>query len=81
MNAEKMKHLIPEPLREQFVAWVNLRTEAEREQFNQNRKREVAAMSEAERARTEQAWLEGMEILKKEVRAIGEEIRAAKMTM
>lgn len=81
MNTEKMKLLIPEPLREQFVAWASLKTEAEREEFNRTCKHEVEAMSEAERIQFEQAWLEGIQILKNEVRAIGEEIRAAKATV
>ncbi|MCY7349345.1 MAG: hypothetical protein LH606_01585 [Cytophagaceae bacterium] len=78
MNLETKKHLIPELLRKQFLVWAQLETEAEQEAFWQQSKLETAAKSEAERAELEKAWLDGVEIIRQEVRAIGEEIKAAK---
>lgn len=78
MNLEEKQHLIPEPLRGQFVAWARLKTEAERESFWEQSKLENAGKSEAEQATLQAAWLEGIQILRNEVQAIGDEIRAAK---
>lgn len=78
MKIEEIQNLIPEPLREQFLACISLKSESERQKFWEKTKLKNSIRSETERAGLEKAWIEGMGILKREVQAISQEIKASK---